>query len=197
MNGVVESLIHSVRKGLDAAITNYTRTVLSYEDWATTLAEITYIINSRPIFPDVDPHKFEFITGNSILHPYGQGNLPQYPPGDEVNPRNMFRIIQGKIDMFWKIWLKHMPPQLNFRNKWFHTRENLGKGDYVIILEKGIKGKSAPRSFWKKGIVTDIHPGTDGLVRTVTIRDSCHNEYVRPIHKLCLIATRAELEDEK
>ena len=90
-----------------------------------------------------------------------------------------------------------MPPQLNYRNKWFHTRDNLENGDYVIILEKGMKGQTAPRSLWKKGIVIATHPGTDGLVRSVTVRDSKRNEYVRPIHKLCLIATRAELESDE
>ena len=71
MNGVVESLINSVRKGLAAAIINYTINILSFEEWATVLSEITYLINSRPIFPDGDPWLFTCITANNILHPYG------------------------------------------------------------------------------------------------------------------------------
>ena len=43
MNGAVESLIGSVRKGLDAAVVNYTRTVPTFENWATILSEVTYI----------------------------------------------------------------------------------------------------------------------------------------------------------
>ncbi|CAB4029375.1 PREDICTED: uncharacterized protein LOC107334477 [Paramuricea clavata] len=35
MNGVVESLINSVRKALDASVFNYTYTQLTYEQWAT------------------------------------------------------------------------------------------------------------------------------------------------------------------
>ena len=89
-----------------------------------------------------------------------------------------------------------MPPQLLNHNRWFHTRDNLEVGDFVINLEPGMKGKTAPRSQWKKGIVTKTHPSADGLVRSVTIRDSNHTELVRPIHKLCLIATRGELEEE-
>ena len=45
--------------------------------------------------------------------------------------------------------------------------------------------------------MTAIHPGSDGLVCSVTVRDASHKEYVRPIHKLCLIATRQELENEQ
>ena len=55
MNGVVESLINSVRKGLDAAVINYTRNNLTFEEWTTVLSEITYLINSRPLIPDRDP----------------------------------------------------------------------------------------------------------------------------------------------
>ena len=194
MNGVVESLIHSVRKGLDATITNYTRNVLSFEEWATVLSEITYIINSRPLFPDGDPWLFNCITANDILHPYGQPKIPQFTPDEITNLKGMLKNVQGKIETFWNSWMKHIPPQLNIRNKWFHTRNNLEKGDYVLLLETSIKNKPAPRSLWKKAIVVDTHPGSDGLVRSVTIRDANHNQYVRPISKLCLIATRAELE---
>ena len=66
----------------------------------------------------------------------------------------------------------------------------------MINLEPGMKGKTAPRSQWKKGIVTKVHPSADGLVRSVTIRDSNQTELKRPIHKLCLIATRGELEED-
>ena len=194
MNGVVESLIRSVRKGLDAAIQNYTKTILNFEEWCTVLLEITYLINSRPLYPEGDPSLFQCITANNILHPYGQPNVPQFCPDDVVDLKGMLKAVQGKIDTFWECWMKHIPPQLNCRNKWFHTRENLERGDFVIVLETGMKQKMAPRALWKKAIVIDTHPGTDGLVRKVTIRDSNQNEYIRPITKLCLIATREELE---
>ena len=58
-----------------------------------------------------------------------------------------------------------------------------------------MKNKAAPRSRWRKAIVTETHPGSDGLVRSATIKDCNKNVYVRPVSKLCLIATRAELED--
>ena len=196
MNGVVESLINSVRKGLDAAITNYTRNILSFEEWATVLSEITYLINSRPLFPDGDPWLFKAITGNDILHPYGQSTvtIPQFSSEETSNLKGMLKGVQCKIDAFWISWLQHIPPQLNIRSKWFHTRSNLEKGDYVLVLEVGLKGKTAPRSLWKKAIVIEPHKGSDGLVRSVTIQDSQHNRYTRPITKLCLIATREELE---
>ena len=193
MNGVVESLINSVRKGLDASVLNYTKHVLTFEDWATVISEVTYIVNSRPIFPDGDPWDFHCVTGNDILHPYGQPNLPQLT--EEVDyGKKMFKTVQNKIDIFWKSWLKHIPPNINHRSKWFHSRDNLEKGDFVLVLDSGIKG-TLPRALWKKAIVTQTHPSDDGLVRSVTIKDSNGSEYLRPIHKLCLVATRTELEN--
>ena len=107
----------------------------------------------------------------------------------------MFKDTLNQVNVFWNTWIKHLPPQLISRNKWFHSRENLEKGDFVIVSEKGLKGPTlTPRSLWKKAIVIDTHPSSDGLVRSVTIQDSNRNQYKRPIHKLCLIATRAELE---
>ena len=194
MNGVIESLIHSVRKGLDAAITNYTRTILTFEDWWTVLSEITYVINSRPLFPDGDPWEFHCITGNDILHPYGQPNVPQFNEEEMGSCKKMFGVAQNKVTSFWSAWLKNMPPQLVERNQWFHARDNLQVGDFVLILEPGLKRSTAPRSVWRKAIVTETHPSKDGLVRSVTVRDSKRSEYVRPIHKLCLIATKMELE---
>ena len=93
MNGVVESLIASVRKGLDASITNYTRRVLSFQNWSTILAEVTYVINSRPLFPDGDPWDFHCITANDILYPFGQPYIPQYIADNEGNMSDKYQTV--------------------------------------------------------------------------------------------------------
>ena len=131
MNGVVESLINSVRKDLDAAVVNYTRSLLKYEEWATVLAEVTYVINSRPLIPEGDPSEFTCITGNNLLHPYRQPQVCQSVPMESFSPRDLLKVIQNQVDIFWNTWMKDMPPQLNCRNKWFHTRDNLEPGDFV------------------------------------------------------------------
>ena len=136
------------------------------------------------------------ITGNDILHPYGQPNVPQFSEEEMVGGRKkrLFSVAQNKISSFWTTWLKNIPPQLVEKSPWFHTRDNLQVGDFVIILEPGLKRSTAPLSVWSKAVVTKTHPSADGLVRSVTVRDSKRDEYVRPIHKLCLIATKEELE---
>ena len=87
-----------------------------------------------------------------------------------------------------------MPPHLLFRSKWFRPRQNLKVGDYVIVLEPGLKGQTAPRGLWEPAIVTEVFPGNDGLVRKANLRLSGQRRLTRPIHKLCLIATFEELK---
>ena len=128
-----------MRKGLDAAVVNNTRSLLTYEEWVTVLAEVTYVINSRPLIPG----EFTCITGNSLLHPYGQPQVCQLVPIERFSPRDLLKVIQNQVDIFWNTWTKHMPPRLNYRNKWVHTRDNLKPGDFVIILEPGMKRNTA------------------------------------------------------
>ena len=47
-NGIVESLIKSVRQALDATSKNQ---ALTEEQWRTYLAEVTCLINQRPLYP--------------------------------------------------------------------------------------------------------------------------------------------------
>ena len=60
---------------------------------------------------------------------------------------------------------------------------------WVRILELGPKHK---RCQWKMARIVGTYPGNDGLVRKVRIKTR-DGEYDRIIHKLCLIATKEEL----
>ena len=87
-----------------------------------------------------------------------------------------------------------MPPQLLLRSKWFRPRKNLKEGDYVIVMQPGIKNKAAPRGLWEHALVEKTIPGSDELVRKVELRLSGQRKLTRPIHKLCLVATAEELK---
>ena len=83
--------------------------------------------------------------------------------------------------------MRHFAPNLLPRNKWFRTRENVEVDDLVLELDPNQK-----RSRWNLARVVATYPGNDGLVRKARIKTQC-GEYDRPIHKLCLIATKEEL----
>ena len=86
--------------------------------------------------------------------------------------------------------MKYFAPNLLPRNKWYRQRENLQEGDLVLETEP------TPRSTWQLGLVLLTYPGADGLVRKARIKTAI-SVYDRPIHKLCLIATKQELNNEQ
>jgi hypothetical protein len=98
MNGVVESLIKSVRQAIAATCQNRPFTE---EQWRTTLAEIVYLVNSRPLHPSSSEVWEEPpITPNDlIIGPHLP--LPAPEPEERVNPRNLQRSTQQRVTEFW------------------------------------------------------------------------------------------------
>ena len=194
MNGAVESLIRSCRKALETACDHHKRSY-SFSEWETIISEINYLVNSRPLFPNaVDDLDEEPFTGNTLLYPHGQPTVLQPEEHGIHNLRLSIKAAQSFINVFWDSWMRNMPPQLLLRSKWFRPRKNLKEGDYVIVMQPGIKNKAAPRGLWEHALVEKTIPGSDGLVRKVELRLSGQRKLTRPIHKLCLIATAEELK---
>jgi hypothetical protein len=94
MNGVVESLIKSIRQAIAATCQNRPFTE---EQWRTTLAEIVYLVNSRPLHPSSSEVWEEPpITPNDlIIGPHLP--LPAPEPEERVNLRNLQRSTQQRI----------------------------------------------------------------------------------------------------
>ena len=183
-NGVIETLIKSVRQGLNATCKNQ---AFTKEQWRRFLSEVTYIINGRPLYPSSNNiWETPPITPHDILighHP----SPPQPEPEERTNPGHLLKCTQNRVNEFWKCWMKYFAPNLLPRNKWYRIRENVEVDD--IVLELDPKNK---RSQWKLARVIGTYPGYDGLVRKARVKTQ-DGEYDRPIHKLCLIATKQEL----
>ena len=114
-NGVVESLIKSVRQALDASSKNQSFTE---EQWRTHLAEVTYLVNSRPLYPSSNEiWEGPPVTPNDLL--IGHHFPPPAPEQVErVNPRHLMRSTEKRVQEFWKCWIKYFAPNFLPRNKW-------------------------------------------------------------------------------
>ena len=180
---MVESLIKSVRQALNASSKNQS---LTEEQWRTYLAEVTYLINGRPLYPSsVEIWETPPVTPNDLL--IGHHFPPPVPePEQRVDPKNLMRSTEKRVHEFWNCWMKYFAPNLLPRNKWFKKRENLQEGDLVLVIEP------TRRRTWKMGLVIQTYPGQDGLTRKARIKTAT-SVFDRPIHKLCLIATKQEL----
>jgi hypothetical protein len=177
--GAYERMIRSTRKIL-LAITKEQR--LTDDGLSTLFCIAEGVLNSRPltIVPDnssdVNP-----LTPNQLLRPGTSNDLPlgRFTDHDQFSRR--WRQLQFLGDQFWHRWSKEYYPTLQQRSKWFRPQNNINVGDIVLIVDH-----NQPRNQWLLGIVTEVFPAKDQLIRSAKIRTKL-GVFHRPIVKLCLV----------
>ena len=163
--------------------------VLTEEEYRTVFSEIGSCVNSRPLWTISDGDVEQpMITCNDLIRP---GGLERNPTTLNLcdNPRKRYQQIQKIVNEWWKYWMQHFVPNLQIRNKWFKTRDNLKTGDVVLLIDP-----ATSRAHWKMGLVEETYPDGAGNVRSVKLR-SDGNRYVRPITKLTLLMSKKEMEE--
>jgi hypothetical protein len=182
--GVWERLIRSVRKILQALLREQQiKVTRSEEQLHTLMCEVENTLNSRPLTRVTDdPSALDVITPNHLLQTRNQELMP---PGrfveEDKYARKRWRQVQYLSDLFWKRWTMEYLPTLQQRQKWLFPERNFELGDIVLVVDP-----SAPRNSWLMGRVEKVHQGSQGFVRSVTIRTKT-TTLVRPISKLCLL----------
>ena len=75
-----------------------------------------------------------------------------------------YELIQQVTAEFWKRWTEEVTPERVIRRTWHETGRNLSCGDIVLIHDKTpLKGK------YLMGVVEEVSPGRDGLVRSCVV----------------------------
>ena len=152
--------------------------LVGLETLRTVFAEVTSILNSRPICPSSDdPNDLEPLTPNHLLLQHR--NL-FVPPGD-LYSHKQWRHAQFIADCFWFRWIREYVPTLQQRHKWLLNKQNLAVNDLVLVVDNTV-----PRSRWLLGRVTRVFPGEDLCVRTAEVKTK-NSRLVRPVTKLCLL----------
>lgn len=186
-NGTIETMIRSVRKNLFHVVKNE---LLTFNEWATVLHETAQIINSRPLYPSsANPLDDPPITPNHLL--IGRSGLTTLPGPfyESKNPRHRLEFCEMLVQKFWDRWMSHFLPSLIPRGKWYKERHDLAIGDLVVLIDSKI-----PRASWKMGIVENVFPGKDNLVRSVQVKTGS-GSYQRPISKLSLLLSNEALKN--
>ena len=155
MSGVWERLIRSVRKAMKGVLGDPNATI-GCETLRTVFAEVTAILNDRPLCPcSDDPNDAEALTPNHFLL---QRKNIVVPPGvfgkGDIYGCRQWRQAQFLADCIWTRWLREYIPMLQRRQKWILDRRNLAVNDLVLIADS-----SLPRSRWLLGRVTRTFPG--------------------------------------
>lgn len=157
--------------------------ILTYEELATLLAQIEGCLNSRPLCPiSPDPSDFEaltpshFLVGEPILCVPDE-NLLNF----SIDRLSRWKVVQLLKQQFWKRWSSEYVNRLQSRPKWLKPQKNLEVDDLVIIFDERL-----PPGQWPLARIIDVHPGTDGKVRVVSLKSN-GKIYKRPVSKVALL----------
>ena len=103
--------------------------------------------------------------------------------------RKRWRIAEHLTNSFWTRWRKEHLQLLQIRQKWTEKKRNLRVGDVVLLKEDG-----ATRGKWPMGRVLEVHPGQDGLVRSITVKTD-KTSLKRSINKVVLLVAAEDKEE--
>ncbi|XP_055314003.1 uncharacterized protein LOC129575100 [Sitodiplosis mosellana] len=161
----------------------------SFQGITTLLAGVEACLNSRPICKmSDDPKDQEALTPAHFL--IGRPlKLPMQEKFEEP-PRSMkslYTQIQFQIQAFWKQWSNDYLHSLIQLPKWRAEQENLSIGQLVVIKADNI----AP-TYWSMGRITQTHKGSDGKVRSVSLKTQT-GQLERSVRKICVLPDDVEL----
>lgn len=185
--GLWEAAVKSFKRHL-SRIVGTTR--LTFEELTMVLTQIEACMNSRPLVPN--PH---YDDGSQALTPghFLIGRLleaiPNPPSAHSVKTTSTLKrwhLCQLITLHFWKRWSTEYLATLQKSQKWRKSSNNLQVGDVVVVKED----MSTP-TYWPLAKIIKTHPGSDGLVRVVTLKTK-NGTYMRPIHKIVVLLPREE-----
>ncbi|KAK3730096.1 hypothetical protein QZH41_003649 [Actinostola sp. cb2023] len=188
MGGVWERQIQTTRKVLAGLLQEHGNR-LDDESLRTLMCEVEAVINSRPLtFISNDIDDLEPLTPSHLLTTKSAVIVP--PPGNfqkgDVYMKRRWRRVQYLTNLFWTRWKKEYLVTLQQRHKWQNPGRNLTVGDVVII-----KDENASRNSWSMGVIVQVEPDAQGLVRSAVVRTQ-KTELRRPANKLVVLLAKEE-----
>ena len=156
---------------------------LTFQEFATILAQIEACLNSRPLVAlSCDDDGVDALTPGHFL--LGRPLESLLDPAFSYRPVSLLRrwqLCQNFVRHFSQRWSSEYLSSLRKFTKWHHPSRNASIGDIVILQEDSlVPGK------WPLTRVTQVHKRKDGLVCVVTIKTHT-GIYKRPVHKIALL----------
>ncbi|XP_057699014.1 uncharacterized protein LOC130920115 [Corythoichthys intestinalis] len=190
MAGSWERMIGVTRKILNAMLLEHPYGKLTHEVLVTLLAEVTAIVNARPLTAvSTDPENPVILTPAMLLTQ--KVGTPPIPPG-QFQTSDLFKAqwkrVQYLANVFWSRWQKEYIAGLQVRHKWKTKKPNLQMGNVVLMRES-----LEHRNNWPLGLITKSFPSEDGNVRKVEVKICRNGEnrfYIRPIREVVLLMSK-------
>ncbi|XP_044250699.1 uncharacterized protein [Drosophila takahashii] len=176
--GKWESAVRCVKLHLLRITGNST---LTFEQMRTLLAQISAVINSRPLChtPDMETNYLSpahFLIGRPLTT-VPDPDLSHIP----VGRLGYWQSIQSMLQGFWKKWHQEYLTTLQQRPKWTTSTPNISTGNVVLVKES-----NSPPASWHIARVMETYPGKDDLVRAVKLKTQA-GEMTRPITKVAVL----------
>lgn len=187
MGGAWERMIGISRRILDSMLLQAGNPTLTHEVLTTLMAEVTAIINARPLVPvSSDPDAPLILTPSALLTQKFDP-IPT-PPGEFTKAdiyTRQWKRVQALADTFWARWQREYLHMLQGRQKWQRSKPNLKEGDVVLLKDMQLK-----RNEWPMGVIVKTLPSRDGVVRKMEVkvtRDKIAKTFCRPISDCILL----------
>ncbi|XP_046580145.1 uncharacterized protein LOC124287683 [Haliotis rubra] len=186
IGGSWERMIGPVRRILDRMMSNVSPKKFTHEVLTTFMAEVSAIVNSRPIVPvSSDPEQPHLLTPATLLT-QKTDHVVSPLKGCTGSIKELYlkewKQVQALADMFWNRFRAEYLQTLQQRQKWQHGKENIKDGDVVLLKEKNIH-----RNDWPVGRVINAIPSSDAKVRKAEVqivRDGKIVTFTRPITEI-------------
>lgn len=180
MGGLWESNIKSMKTHLYRTIGNQ---LLCYEELLTVLTQIECILNSRPLCLLSDQPHF-VLTPAHFLQTTPLQSLPTCELDTTLSLSARKKMLDNLVRGYWKQWRVDYLHTLQLRQKWNTPDVSVSPGTLVLIHQDDV-----PPLRWPTGIVEQVFPGKDGVVRVASVRTTT-GTYKRPVVKLCPLPTQ-------
>lgn len=130
------------------------------------------------------PDSYDALTPGHFL--IGQPlNLIPEPDVSRIptNRLDMWQRMHKQTIEVWRRWRDEYLSSLQPRAKWRASEQNVKENQLVLV-----KNDNTPPAQWELARISEVHPDSTAIVRTVTLRRG-QAEYLRPVQKICPLPT--------
>ncbi|XP_055522661.1 uncharacterized protein LOC129716847 [Wyeomyia smithii] len=175
--GLWEAAVRSVKNALKREIGNHQ---LTHGNLSTLLVQKAAALNSRPLVPlSDDPSNLNVLTPGHFLIGAPMEALPDR--NLLSTPKNHLIHYQQREQMFQQYWQR-------WSNEYLSELQATSKGIQPTPIRIGniavLREDNMPPLCWPLARITDVHPGSDGVIRVVTVK-TANGIYKRPVCRVC------------
>ena len=164
------------------------------DELETQMIRAEAVVNWRPITFVYDDHREPqpLCPAHFLL---GHRSLSTLPPDDPTKVITQVeladRLRQRELLMagFERRWKTEYLQERALHFKHRLNKRQIQLGEVVLIMDEDVK-----RQLWRMGVVVELYPGRDGVVRAVSVRTT-RGVFKRAVQKLCSLEIVEEPEE--